>query len=217
MILVFDLDDTLYDELSYVRSGFLAVADWGKKALGIDPDRSFQQLNEIHEREGRGRIFDLWLAGRASVASAVSVYRHHVPKIELWESAINAISALRDYPLYIVTDGHKVVQDKKLTALGLRSHIRHAFITHRYGIARAKPSTFCFELIARREGRPLSELIYIGDNPLKDFVGLNATGARTVRVLTGQYRDVIAPPGFDAQIRIKDLSYLSAFLKDLTS
>jgi putative hydrolase of the HAD superfamily len=217
MILVFDLDDTLYDELTYVRSGFRAVAQWGENELGINAGRSFTLLSEIHDREGRGRIFDLWLDGRASVAKAVDIYRHHIPQIELWTSASLVISALSHLPMYIVTDGHKVVQDKKLTALGLRRHVRHAYITHRYGIAHAKPSTFCFELIARREGRPLSELVYVGDNPAKDFVGLNAAGAHTIRVLTGQHRHVIAPLGFDAQHRIDNLKHLPSLLKGLLS
>ena len=216
MILVFDLDDTLYDELTYVRSGFRAVAEWGEAVLGIDAELSFQQLNKIFDRDGRGQVFDVWLAGRASIAKAVAVYRHHEPRIELWASATNVISDLCKHPIYIVTDGHKIVQDKKLAALGLRRHVRHAYITHRYGLSRAKPSTFCFELIARREGRPLSELIYVADNPAKDFVGLNAIGAHTIRVMTGQHCEVVARPGFDAQNRISDLWHLPAFLKDFT-
>lgn len=216
MILVFDLDDTLYDELTYVRSGFRAVAEWGETFLGIDTERSFKQLNEIYDRDGRGHVFDVWLAGRASISKAVAVYRHHEPRIELWESAKNVITSLCNHPIYIVTDGHKIVQDKKLAALGLRRYVRHAYITHRYGLSRAKPSTFCFELIARREGRPLSELIYVADNPTKDFVGLNAIGAHTIRVMTGQHCKIVARPGFDAQNRISDLWHLPAFLKDFT-
>ncbi|QHE83765.1 HAD family hydrolase [Hydrogenophaga sp. BPS33] len=216
MILIFDLDDTLYDELTYVRSGFRAVAEWGERALGLAVDASFAQLNEIHDRDGRGRIFDVWLNGRAPVREAVRAYRHHTPHIKLWDSARHVLSTFRDRPLYIVTDGHKVVQDKKLTALQVRRHVRHAYITHRYGVAHAKPSTFCFELIARREGRPLSDLVYVGDNPAKDFVGLNAAGAHTIRVLTGQHRNVTARPGFDAQHRLHHLDLLPSLLKELS-
>ena len=38
MILVFDLDDTLYPERTYVESGFKAVADSLAQKFGFDAD-----------------------------------------------------------------------------------------------------------------------------------------------------------------------------------
>jgi putative hydrolase of the HAD superfamily len=36
MIIVFDLDDTLYEEITYVRSGFKAVANYLSKNYKIE-------------------------------------------------------------------------------------------------------------------------------------------------------------------------------------
>ncbi|MBK9362453.1 MAG: HAD family hydrolase [Rubrivivax sp.] len=215
MVTIFDLDDTLYDELSYVHSGFRAVAAWGEARLGLDAQTSCEELLQRLAAQGRGRLFDGWLRGRATVREAVRAYRHHDPCVRPWPSAIRVLDALAGAPLYLVTDGHKVVQAKKLQALGLAPRFRHAYLTHRYGIAHAKPSTHCFELIARRERCDLRDLVYVADNPAKDFVNLNARGACTVRVLTGQHRDAAARPGFDARHRIAGLDELPSLLASL--
>lgn len=217
MIPIFDLDDTLYDELTFVRSGFRAVSDWGWTRFGDNPRETFAQLVRTLEQEGRGRVFDRWIAGRGSVVEAVKVYRHHSPRIELWPTARRTLDRLAGHALYLVTDGHKVVQAKKVEALGIASRFRHAFLTHRYGLSAAKPSVRCFELIRKRERCEWNDLVYVGDNPVKDFVNLNPLGVRTVRVLTGQHRDVVARRGFDARHRISSLDELPDLLASIRS
>ncbi len=81
------------------------------------------------------------------VREVLRVDRHHFPEISLWESA----TRLLDRPLYLVTDGHKLVQARKLEALRIGPRFRHTYITHRYGITHAKPVARCFALIMRRE------------------------------------------------------------------
>ena len=55
--------------------------------------------------------------------------------------------------------------------------------------------------------------MYIGDNPKKDFVNLKKDGFWTMRVMTGEHRDVLASPEFEADFRINSLDELS--IKDL--
>lgn len=210
MVLVFDLDDTLYDERSYVESGLRAVASLGEAQFGWDADVSFRFMVEVLDSEGRGAIFDRWLQshGRYSktlVDILVRHYRHHVPDLRLDPHAETLLRRLKDHPLYIVTDGHKIVQQLKVEALGIAPLFRRIFITHRHGIARAKPSTYCFERILSAEKCGWSDLTYVGDNPAKDFVALNEEGAHTVRVLTGMHRDVKAARGYEAEHRIAHL------------
>jgi putative hydrolase of the HAD superfamily len=122
---------------------------------------------------------------------------------------------LKDYPLYLVTDGHKIVQQRKIEALGIAPLFRRVFITHRYGVKNAKPSTYCFERILELESCTWPEMTYIGDNPAKDFVSLNRQGANTVRVLTGLHSCAKAAPGYDAQHSIADLGCFLELLPKL--
>lgn len=214
-VLVLDLDDTLYDELSFVRSGFCAVAAWGEERLGLDRAESLARLMELLESQGRGRVFDDWLEGRASVRAALEVYRRHDPDIVLWPAAQRLLARHRGAALYLVTDGHKGVQARKVTALDLWDRMRRVYLTSRYGTVHAKPSPRCFELVARRERVPLNALVHVADNPAKDFVGLNPLGVTTVRVLTGQHAETPARPGAEAAHRIPDLDALPGLLDDL--
>lgn len=220
MILTFDLDDTLYDERTYVESGLLAVARFGEAEFGWDRGESLWFMIGVLDRDGRGAIFDQWLSAhgklsRELVAECVRCYRHHAPVLALDQRAAALLPQLARYPLYIVTDGHKIVQDRKLTALAIRPLFKHAFITHRYGTKNAKPSLHCFELIRKAEQCRWQDIVYVGDNPAKDFVSLNRVGAQTVRVLTGVHRNAVAAPGFEAQHRIRDLSAFAALLPEL--
>lgn len=214
MVLIFDLDDTLYDEMSFVRSGLRAVAQYGFEAFGWPADESFYLMNDILVREGRGRVFDLWLTahGRTSktlVAKCVHIYRHHTPDLQLFPVAQTLLASYRGrHPLYLVTDGHKIVQRNKVEALGLWPSFQRVLITHRFGIQHAKPSTHCFELIRRAERCRWDEMVYVGDNPAKDFVNLNPLGVLTIRVLTGGHRDIAAKPSHDATMTIPDLTAL---------
>ena len=214
-VLVLDLDDTLYDELSFVRSGFRAVAAWGEERHGLDRAHSFATMMALLASQGRGRVFDEWLEGRGSVRAALEVYRRHEPEIALWPAAERLLTRHRGAALYLVTDGNKAVQARKVSALDLWDRVRRVYLTNRYGTVHAKPSPRCFELIARRERVPVDALIHVADNPAKDFVGLNPLGVTTVRVLTGQHADTPARQGFEAKHRIPDLDALAGLLDQL--
>jgi putative hydrolase of the HAD superfamily len=218
MILIFDLDDTLYDEACFVDGGLAAVARHGETRWGFEANASLETLRAVLARDGRGAVFDQWLDGRGAwsrtrVAECVRVYRHHRPQITLFASAQRMLERYGARgPLYLVTDGHKIVQRNKVDALELWPVFRRVFITHRFGIAAAKPSTVCFERIRQAERCDWSRLVYVGDNPAKDFVSLNRLGAFTVRVRTGVHRHAVAAPGYDAAASIDDLDALPGAL-----
>lgn len=219
MVLIFDLDDTLYDEMTFVRSGLRAVARYGKEAFDLDAEESHVFMLAYLQKNGRGKVFDEWLRsnGRysaARVAACVRVYRHHQPEISLFPYTARILTLYQGKcPLYLVTDGHKVVQKNKIEALKLEWAFKRSFITHRYGIRHAKPSLYCFELIRHAELCSWSSICYVGDNPAKDFVNLNLVGALTVRVGTGSHASVIAPCGYDARITIPNLLGLPSVLE----
>jgi putative hydrolase of the HAD superfamily len=220
MILIFDLDDTLYDEMSFVRSGLRAVANFGETSFGWDWEQSFAFMENHLFRYGRGKVFDEWLRSNnahsiSRVSTCVRIYRHHRPDIALYPTTSQVLTHFQPlYPLYLVTDGHKLVQQQKIEALHITPLFKRTFITHRFGICHAKPSLHCFDIIRRAEQCDWSKMVYVGDNPAKDFVNLNQQGALTIRVSTGSHAAVLARPGYDAQMTIPDLSYLPGAILD---
>ncbi len=222
LIIAFDLDDTLYDERSYVESGLRAVADYGARQYGLEAEAAFTFMRDVLDAQGRGAIFDAWLGHhglltRARVRDCLRIYRGHRPTLHLNAAAQALLPRLAAHPLYLVTDGNKLVQHRKVQALAIAPLFRKVFITHRHGIKHAKPSPYCFERILERENADWPDLVYIGDNPAKDFVSLNAKGAKTVRVLTGVHRDAQAASGYEAQHRLPDLAGFPGLLPRLTA
>lgn len=221
MILIFDLDDTLYDERSFVDGGLRAVARHVEREFGWDSAESFRFMTQVLDSQGRGRIFDALLEHhgkwtRSGVETLVKAYRHHKPSLSLFPAARRVLDRYEGRaPLYLVTDGHKIVQENKVAALNLWRCFRRVMITHRFGKRHAKPSTYCFERIRSLEGCRWCDMVYVADNPEKDFVNLNRKGMPTVRVLTGMHRAVQAKPGYEARFCIPDLDALQDILDEI--
>jgi putative hydrolase of the HAD superfamily len=221
MVLVFDMDDTLYEEATYVRSGFMAVARRLSPVLGKSARLLYGEMMPLLEQLGRGRVFDKLLerhgkSSRRLVHECLSWYRLHEPEIHLHQAGTNCLRRFQHLPLYVVTDGNKTAQAAKMRALDLESKVKKVFITHRYGVRHSKPSPHCFKIIQNLEGVPTSQILYVGDNPSKDFVGIRPLGFRTLRVLTGPHSSVKAPLGYDAELQVKSLNELtSELLEDL--
>jgi putative hydrolase of the HAD superfamily len=121
MIVIFDLDDTLYPELTYVRSGFQAVAEAATARFGGDPSWAQSLLNRSLQTHGRGRQFNdlaeaLGVPTKSAVLWMVKTYRHHDPAIALPAQSDEVLRVCAGDPLYLVTDGHKVTQAKKITS-----------------------------------------------------------------------------------------------------
>lgn len=212
-VLIFDLDDTLYDELSFVKSGFLAVAKFLNQKKGLETDTIFKEMIEILDRDGRGFVFDTLLKNhkiyqKKLVNACLKCYRHHEPKLELNADAKRALKRFNQLPIYILTDGHKIVQLNKIKSLKLESLVKDFYITNRYGIGNNKPSPYCFWLICKRENVLPSEVVYIADNPYKDFIGLKKDQFQTIRLLNGRYKDIRLDELHEADMIINSLDEL---------
>lgn len=215
MIIAFDLDDTLYDELTYVRTGFQQVAEYLQDLCEIPKEDCLAFMMGILAEEGRGHVFDGMLShyglySRKNVKRCLSVYRNHKPNIRLYKEAEDCLERFKDIPIYLVTDGNKMVQNNKIISLGLNTRVKFSFITHRYGVKHSKPSPHCFLKICEKEKVLPKEVVYIADNPNKDFVGIKGLGFRTVRVLTGQYSTVHKSEEFEADYQISSLVQLTS-------
>jgi putative hydrolase of the HAD superfamily len=213
-VLVFDLDDTLYPELSYVHSGFRAVAAFLSPLLHEPAETLAAGMIAEEAEHGRGQVFDNVLRrhGRWTktlVAACLRTYRQHSPTLALYPDAERCLTRFANWPLYIVTDGHKEVQARKVSALEVAGRVRHAYLTNRYGRQRAKPDPHVFQLICRRERVEPDQVIYVGDNVRKDFVGIKPLGFRTVRILRGNYTHLEADAAHEADRRIYSLDELT--------
>jgi putative hydrolase of the HAD superfamily len=182
---VFDMDDTLYLERDYVRSGFEAVGHWAAKWIHV---QDFAERCWRRFAAGRRRsIFDevLCESGRQPapklISALVEIYRTHTPSIALAADASEALNAIsHTASIAVVSDGPGASQSRKVEALGLDSFADPIVLTELYGSEFRKPHPRPFEQVMHC--RTASVYLYVADNPLKDFAAPKQLGWFTVRV-----------------------------------
>jgi putative hydrolase of the HAD superfamily len=217
MILIFDLDDTLYSEKLYAISGFKAVANYVSSTYGLPVSETLEDLKTSLDQGDRAQAFQRLIVSRnlprESIKKFISVYRMHQPDIQLYSAAEIVLSRYEDIHKYLVTDGNKIVQRNKINALNLDKVLKRSLITHSFGLSASKPSTYCFQKIKDLEKADWEDLVYVGDDPRKDFVNLKPLGVTTVRVLTGRHAETEVSEEFEAKFRILSLEGLERVLE----
>ena len=184
---VVDLDDTLFPEREYVRSGFAALDDEVCRAFGVTGFGAVAW--ELFESGVRGRIIDAALgrlglaADAAMVTSLVDCYRAHQPSIGLYPDVAPALrSVCARARAAIISDGPLAAQQRKVEALGLQAWFDPILLTDRWGRDFWKPHERAFREIEALTAAGGAACAYLGDNPHKDFVAPGRLGWRTVRV-----------------------------------
>lgn len=213
---VFDVDDTLYLERDYVKSGFAAVGAMLERDHRI---RGFGDRAWARFVVGARRtIFDdvLGELGRddISISSLVDAYRRHAPTIELLPDARACLRELCDkVELVAITDGPAESQRAKIRALGIEAWIPTCIVTAELGPDRSKPHPESFALAETRSACVGSECVYVADNPHKDFVGPKSRGWTTWRVRRPGGLHVDVPDRGDVDCEFTDLSEIPQLLE----
>ena len=176
---IFDLDDTLYSEKEYVKSGYRAVA-----ALFPEVDGMADKLWAVFERGGRA--IDEVLEEEKLLdqkEKALQAYRFQTPDIKLYTGVEELLERLRsvEKKIGIITDGRPEGQRAKLKALHLYSVVDEIIVTDELGgVEFRKPNELAFRLMRERFGVPFERMVYIGDNPNKDFVAPEKLGMQWI-------------------------------------
>ncbi len=217
---VFDLDDTLYPEREFVRSGFLAVGRWLEDRLGV---KGFFAVSMALFQSGiRGNVFDRALGELGCqptpdlIQQLVEVYRTHKPDIRLYEDAKDVLPTVKFHELRaaIITDGYLETQKRKVASLGI-SHLFDCIVyTDAFGRENWKPSPVPYRSVMDALALRGTDCVYVGDNPKKDFVTARDLGWLTIRVDRGEgeHTGAEAPPSHRADQTIPSLLELPGAL-----
>ena len=144
-VVIFDLDDTLYSEKEYVRSGYDAIAktypnikDLSQKLWNAFLDKK-PAIDCVLKQEGLLKEKD----------NCLSVYRNQKPTISLYPGVYEMLLRIgKDKKLGIITDGRIEGQKAKIEALGLEHLFDRIIITDELGeIEFRKPNTKAFVLM----------------------------------------------------------------------
>lgn len=199
--LILDLDDTLYDESTYVTSGLQAVARHMAGQYEINEDELFALMRADIAKNGRGTAFNAALRSigvddsEHVVSEALAVYREHQPSIELYDDAKNLLQGLRStmpsLRLGLLTDGSPVMQRQKVNALHLDQTFD--FICYCWEHSAPKPSVKGFERLLSELNVLPGQCVMVGDRVDHDLTPAKSLGMYTVRITRGRYTSQSSP------------------------
>lgn len=208
----FDLDDTLFKERDYVKTGWRAVAEVYAPAADMTADELFALMSSAPD------AFDALYAlpgirhANLQIADFLAVYRSHRPTLTLPADTEIALRRLAEKgaSLAIITDGRVVTQRNKIEALGLDKLISPDSILISEEVGADKLTPVPFEQLMRRQ--PADRYYMVGDNPSKDFYHPNLLSWTSIML---RDRDGINVPSQDLSDREPDY-WPQIFIDNLT-
>ncbi|WP_174776422.1 MULTISPECIES: HAD family hydrolase [unclassified Cryobacterium] len=205
-VVLFDLDDTLFEHRGAVAAGILLHLDriGGEFATG---DRTaatalWDALEEEHYHsylagtldfagQRRARAQDFAASFRVSLTDAEAdawfddYFLRYRASWRLHDDALPCLDALVELlpgvRFGLITNGDPVFQGEKIWRVGLHDRFEHVVTSGALGVA--KPDVRIFEHACALFGVPVSEAVYVGDRLRTDALGAAAAG------LTGVWLD----------------------------
>ena len=188
--LAFDLDDTLYDEADYVRSGLSLVADEFAGELSCSVESLQNLFAQLLHNGGRERIFNRALESlghryrQEQIEQMVACYRSQKPQLRLYPGVRSMLAELAQcYRLVLVTDGLPTMQRAKVEGLDISSQFERIIYCWEHDAP--KPSAQGYRLAIGDAN--LSQAAIVGDNPVNDGEPAKALGIPFVRVDSGRF------------------------------
>ena len=177
-VVVFDLDDTLYKEIDFLKSAYSEISR--KVGTKDEPNKVYDFLWHVWN-EGGDPFGELISHYHLNVTKEylIELYRTHQPSLSLDKTIIDVLNELKknDVVLCLITDGRSITQRNKIKALGLDKYFENNIIISEE-IGCDKLSPHAFEILESKY--PDAEKFYVGDNPVKDFYWPNCFGWTSV-------------------------------------
>lgn len=193
-VVCFDLDDTLYKEIDYLKSAYREIASYAAQlctgmnvpvqVLGI---KAYEAMLDAYKSNRNAfEVLNTYLGLELPVADLLQMYRVHMPDISLEEDVRNTLDRLKAEGVLmgIVSDGRELTQWNKVWALRLTEWIDEKFIIINSSQECFKPNSCGYEKLMKAVRTQSSEedisFMYVGDNIKKDFVWPKSNGWETV-------------------------------------
>lgn len=176
-VVVFDLDDTLYNELEYLKSAYKAIA----KHLELGNWKSLYSFMFSLYRCKENVFNILAKTYNVDINMLIEMYRNHSPEIQLFEGVLDILKNIKanNGKLGIITDGRVKTQLAKIKALGIDGIFDKIIISEALGTE--KPNKANFKAIESVLFG--SNYYYIADNYKKDFIAPNSLGWNTIGLM----------------------------------
>lgn len=175
--IIFDLDDTLYNEIDFLISAYKEIAkhlepeDW--KNLFVNMFSRYRQNLDVFEFLSK--------AYNTPKIDLINLYRLHFPNIKVKDGVLSVLQKIKNNKgkIGLITDGRSSTQNEKIKALKIQNYLDCIIISEESGFEKPHPNNF---LLA--DSKLKSEVYYyIADNLKKDFITPNKLGWKTLGLI----------------------------------
>ncbi|VDG20591.1 HAD family hydrolase [Lactiplantibacillus mudanjiangensis] len=196
--IIFDVDDTLYDQKSPVETALAQTLDHALSAseLAVIFNR-FRDFTDhtYHQVMTHELTLKAWQTARLRHALALlnlptistdwaiqfeMAYQQALKKIQLFSGLSTTLAKLsHHFQIGIITNGPTEIQRQKLHQLQIERYVHadNIFIAETLGIAKPDPSIFT--TWAHQAGIRANQAVYVGDNATLDMSGAKHAGWQT--------------------------------------
>jgi putative hydrolase of the HAD superfamily len=224
---VLDLEDTLFDKTDWV----IPAIEYAAAQFGLDMARTAELLYEYAQRSGGldSNIYNHVLVGCGQFDTAMNVralcawanqYRPQRGSIQLYPGAVAALEILgKHYKLAVVAEGQPEAQRLIVDALGLEPMV-HAIVYSDQidGVRSRRPDPRGVVKAAQQLNLLHDDVLWVADNPAKDFIQVRQLSVPTARVLTGSAARQDPPSqAHAADFNISSIARLPALMEELQS
>lgn len=213
MVIVFDLDDTLYDEIDFVKSGFKEISNY------LNEEKYYDFMLEVFKSQGSGKVFNRLIEEyhlNISLQKLVEIYRFHKPNISLPKESLELLEYSKLFQTALISDGHYITQKNKFDILGLEKFIKYPVFTDFYHTQ--KPDLKPYQMIMKKFKNEKC-FLYISDNPKKDFIAVEKLGWIGIRYKNpiGIYKEFQNSTDYEVDKREEIISILKKVQNKIVS
>jgi putative hydrolase of the HAD superfamily len=168
-VIAFDLDDTLWYVGPVIKRAESILADWLEKEV---PGYSYEPSTLMPIRE-------TLLSEDPSLGHRLTAFRQQLIKaarneVEFFEGALDTLRDIaRSFQLGAITNGNADIY-----RLGLNDCFSFAFSAEQVGAP--KPAPDLFHAALAHTGCEPAQMVYVGDDPIKDVDAANEVGLHTI-------------------------------------
>lgn len=195
--IIFDLDDTLYNQIQPFERGvrqFLEIPDELMEPLYIAfryrADEVFEEsvsgemsMKDMYTYRMKAAFADIGMRVSSETALEIQqVYAYNQEHLELTEGAQELFAFCKEKNLKIglITNGPHLHQLKKIQSLKLSQWIPENLIIISGQVGITKPNIEIFRLMEGRLHLSSEDLVYVGDSYENDVIGAKAAGWKVI-------------------------------------
>lgn len=208
---IFDLDNTLYNVEQYYLGAFKEIAEYLSKKYNLRRQEIYNKLVNIwREKTSMYHYLFTELLNffnlENELEDVIKIFNNYDSELNPYPEVIPTLEELkkRNYKLGIITDGNIDRQKRKIKLLGLEQFFDIIVFTKE--LDNPKPSEIPFQEVVNKLKIIPQESFYVADNPLIDFEGAKKVGMKTVRILRGEFKNIVKNKYIDHEVNeLKEL------------